>query len=43
MTDPGGGGVRPRISSKVRPQDPGGGAARIAVPREAVDMKRRAQ
>ena len=33
----GGGG----ISSKVRPQDPGGGAARIAVPVEAVDMETR--
>ena len=30
-----------RIGSKVRPQDPGGGAARIAVPREAVDMEMR--
>ena len=30
-----------RISSKVRPQDPGGGAARIAVPRKAVDMETR--
>ena len=28
-------------SSKVRPQDPGGGAAQIAVPREAVDMEMR--
>ena len=30
-----------RISSKVRPQDPGRGAARIAVPREAVDLEMR--
>ena len=30
-----------RISSMVRPQDPGGGAARITVPREAVDMETR--
>ena len=37
----GGGGFAAQISGKVRPQDPGGGAARIAVPWEAVDMETR--
>ena len=32
------GGFAARISSKVRPQDTGGEAARIAVPREVVDI-----
>ena len=35
----GGGGFTARISSKIRPQDPGGGATRIAVPREVMDME----
>ena len=38
----GGGGFTARISSKVRPQDPGcggGGATQIAVPRGVVDME----
>ena len=34
-------GFTARISSKVRPQDPGGGAARIAVPREVMDVEMR--
>ena len=34
-------GLAAWISSKVRPQDPGGGAARIAVPREAMDVEMR--
>ena len=39
-TDPGGGGgVAARISSTIRPQDPGGGAARIAAPRGVVDIE----
>ena len=42
-TDPGGGGegggFAARISSKIRPQDPGGGAARIAAPRGVEDME----
>ena len=38
MTDPGGGGGGSPPRSVVRfAQDPGGGAARIAVPREAMD------
>ena len=43
VTDPGegGGGFATQISSKVRPQDPGGGAARITVPREAIDVEMR--
>ena len=36
----GGGGVAARISSKIRPQDPGGGGAtRIAAPRGVVDTE----
>ena len=30
-----------RISSKVRPHHPGGGAARITVPREAINVEMR--
>ena len=38
----GGGGSPPgSVGSKVRPQDPGGGAARIAIPQEAVNMEMR--
>ena len=36
-----GGEFAAQISSKVRPQDPGVGAARMAIPREAVDMEMR--
>ena len=35
----GGGGFAARISSKIRPQDPGGGATQIAAPRGVVDME----
>ena len=42
-TDPGGGGggggFAARISSKIRPQDPGRGAARIAAPWGLVDIE----
>ena len=43
VNDPGGGGggFAARISSNVRPQDPGGGTARIAIPREGRDVEMR--